>query len=67
VPKKRDDGMSEDEARSLASTVRGAGVERVQVEPDGIHFVVTAVTTSGRYTLHDGDDWAWLRNRILGA
>jgi hypothetical protein len=68
VPYQRDAGMTETQARRLASTVTGSqGGVTATVEREGHFFVVIVETASGTFTLRDDEDWRWLRPRITAG
>ena len=64
VPYQRDAGMTETEARQLASVITEAAVGPVAVEREGHFFVVTVTTTGGIFTIRDDADWHWLRQKL---
>jgi len=59
--------MTEDEAESLAQTIRAVTSDDVAVEEVDGGMVVEVRTARGSYTLWDEVDWQWLRPRILGG
>lgn len=64
APYGRDAGMTESQAERLAGTVADALGGPVQVEREGRYFVLVVESASGRFTLRDETDWAWLQQRL---
>ncbi|MHA3703120.1 hypothetical protein ACXR2U_13155 [Jatrophihabitans sp. YIM 134969] len=67
----RDAGMSREEASQLADQVRETtGLDDIEVGAQDGFYVVHVVTVSpgarNVFTLHDENDWDWLRPRIVG-
>ena len=64
VPYQRDAGMTETEARQLASVITEVAVGQVAVESEGHFFVVTVTTARGTFPVRDDADWRWLRQKM---
>jgi len=59
-------GMSEDQAKSLASVVRRVTRHQVEVSPEAGSFVVVIfrAVPGDAYTFRDEQDWQWLVKRL---
>jgi len=66
VAYQRDAGLTETEARQLASVITEAAVGPVAVEREGHFFVVTVSAAVGTVTIRDDADWRWLRQKMSG-